>query len=212
MKYQTAATVAHDMTRPAPSRDTTRAHAINYAVAWGVLALCGGVLAWTVAKVAGARVTVGHLATVPLLAIGTAGIAGAIKLIVFTEEHRDWLYLVEKATQRDLDGDGKVGHAQVETLRVEVKADADAGRRWELSDLPITRAQLATIAKSTTTGAHKLSRRDLATLPGIGSDRARDILTQLEQGGFTHYPNGRNHPDGAQWTAKGRALCRALLE
>jgi len=95
--------------RPRTGGDITRAHAANWAAAVGILALCGGILAWAVAKSAGAPVDAGELGLVPLVAIGAAGVAFAVKLIRFTEEHRDWIYRIEEATGLDLDGDGYTG-------------------------------------------------------------------------------------------------------
>ena len=60
-------------------------------------------------------------------------------------------------------------------------------------------------------GARHLSRRDLVGIGGMGSDRVRTLLSELEARGFVVYPKGRNDPGGAVWTAKGRALSRALI-
>jgi len=127
-------------------------------------------------------------------------------------DHRRLLRTVETWTRRDLDGDGAIGEPQAETLHLEVVEDNKPGKRWEITDLPANRQQLTEIARRVRLGTHRLSRRDLASIQGIGSDRARDILAQLEYRGFIHYPQGRNHPAGAQWTARGLALVRALLE
>jgi hypothetical protein len=127
------------------------------------------------------------------------------------DDSRRLLRSMETLTRRDLDGDGLIG--QPETLRVEVSEPGDGGYGGiVISDLPVSREVLASHARSVAGGAHKWSRRDLASHPSIGSDRARQLLEALEAGGFLHYPDGRRHPDGAQLTARGRALMRGLVE
>ena len=61
------------------------------------------------AKALGAHVTAGQLALVLPAAIGAGGVAFAVKLLQFTQEHRAWLYALERATGLDLDGDGTTG-------------------------------------------------------------------------------------------------------
>lgn len=95
-----------------PAGDITRLHAVNWLIAVGILTLCLGVGAWLAAKAAGAPVTAWQLALAPLAAILTAGVAFAVKLLQFTEEHRAWLYVLEEATGRDLDGDGVTGNPE----------------------------------------------------------------------------------------------------
>jgi len=144
------------------------------------------------------------------LSVG-AVVAASVWLLLLAD-HRRLLRTVETWTRQDLDRDGAIGQPQVqETLRVEVVEDRDGGRTWSLAELPISREKPAAIAQGVQRGTLRLSRRDLASLPGIGSDKARQILAELERGGFLAYPKGRNHPDGAQLTAKGKALMRGLL-
>lgn len=110
--YRTVAPIAepwHKATPPAPSSDTSRGHACNWGAAVGILTLCVGVCAWSGAKALGAHVTAGQLALTLPAAIGAGGVAFAVKLLQFTQEHRAWLYALERATGLDLDGDGTTG-------------------------------------------------------------------------------------------------------
>jgi hypothetical protein len=145
--------------------------------------------------------------TVPLVAV-IAGclITAAQWMRLLSETHK--LLVKVKRLERPVDL-GTPGTATRETLQVEIREVGDTNVRWTIDELPISRQQLAAIARSVRSGAHRWSRRDLAT-SGIGDDRAREILAALEQYGYLAYPNGRNHPDGACPTAKGRALFGAL--
>lgn len=99
-----------------------------------------------------------------------------------------------------------------DVLRVEVKAERPgSGPGWSLSDLPEGRDVLVAVCKAVASGARHLSRRDLVGIGGMGSDRVRTLLSELEARGFVVYPKGRNDPGGAVWTARGRALSRALI-
>jgi hypothetical protein len=99
-----------------------------------------------------------------------------------------------------------------DALRIEVIEDrAGSGKAWTLADLPTDRATLTAICRGVASGARHLSSRDLAAMPGLSRDKARELLADLEARGFVAYPEGRNHPDGAQWTARGKALSRALV-
>jgi hypothetical protein len=108
-------------------------------------------------------------------------------------------------------GDREQGTGIRETLRVEIKEEAASGGvRWTIDELPISREQLGVIARAVQGRAKRWSRRDLVTFHGIGEERAKQILADLEAHGYLTYPKGRNHPEGAQPTAKGRALFNAL--
>jgi len=97
-------------------------------------------------------------------------------------------------------------------LRVEVKTERPgSGPSWSLADLPEGRDTLAAICRAVASGSRHLSRRDLVGIGGMGSDRVRALLSELELHGFVTYPKGRNDPGGAVWTARGRALSRALI-
>ncbi|OPZ76113.1 MAG: hypothetical protein BWY79_01774 [Actinobacteria bacterium ADurb.Bin444] len=99
-----------------------------------------------------------------------------------------------------------------DVLTVEVKESRPgSGPGWSLSDLPEGRDVLVAVCKAVASGARHLSRRDLVGIGGMGADRVRALLAALELRGFVTYPKGRNDPGGAVWTAKGRALSRALI-
>lgn len=104
-----------------------------------------------------------------------------------------------------------------ELLRVEVVNGSDgdgricAGGGITVDDLPVNRKALQMLVRGIAAGRCKWSRRDIANMPGIGDERARELLNAMVEWSFLHYPNGKNHPDGAVPTAKGRALMRGLL-
>ena len=102
------------------------------------------------------------------------------------------------------------------TMQVEV-AEADDGRvrvgqSLQISDLPVSREQMALIVRAISGKGLRWSRRNVAQVNGIGSDKARDLMIALVGRGFLHYPNGRNHPDGAQPTNRGRAFFERVRE
>jgi len=108
--------------------------------------------------------------------------------------------------------------AQRPILRVETTAGdgngngrVPVGGRIVYDALPADEATLRQVARAAHLGRIKWSRRDIGSLRGIGDERARAILAGMVEGGFLHYPEGPNHPDGAQATAKGQALLRGLL-
>jgi hypothetical protein len=127
-------------------------------------------------------------------------------------DHRRLLRTVEEWTRGD-PPEAPPTHPPAETLRVEVRERRpEGGTVWTLADLPISRATLRAHALAVWDGVAHWSRRDLAARDSnIGDDRARQIMAALEDHGFLAYPDGnRNHPEGAQLTAKGRALVRGL--
>ena len=156
--------------------------AINWAWPWWVVPLVGGV-AW----------------------VGASGAMWGRLL----DDSRRLLRKTEKIRRRD---DLQADRPEPDALRVEVVEDRPgSGKAWTIADLPTDRATLTAICKGVASGVRHLSSRDLAAMPGLSRDKARALLAELETRGFVAYPNGRNHPDGAQWTARGRALSRALV-
>ena len=104
-----------------------------------------------------------------------------------------------------------------EGLRVEVvegangAGDIQVGGSISISDLPMDRETMRQLVTAIDAGHCKWSRRDIVGM-GIGDDRARELMRMLvEDAGFLHYPQGRNHPNGAVPTQKGRVFMRGLL-
>ena len=95
-------------------------------------------------------------------------------------------------------------------LTVEYVEESPLVKHWEIDDLPVSREVLARVVRHVASDHGSWSRRSIVAVPGIGSERARRLIGDLVRHRFLHYPNGRNHPDGAQPTAKGSALFRAL--
>ena len=114
-RYYKAAAATLPAVRAAPEPtpgDLARAHALNWMLAVGILALCGGVGVWMAAKAAGLAADAGTLALVPVAAILTAGITGAVQLLRFTDQHRRWIYALGDAIdaiEDAIDDDGIAG-------------------------------------------------------------------------------------------------------
>ena len=99
-------------------------------------------------------------------------------------------------------------------LRVDVRP-VDAGGNYtggaiQYDALPIDAGELRAVLTAHVGGRCNLSRRGVASLPGIGTDKARAILDALLTSNYISYPNGPTHPDGAQLTSKGKAMARTL--
>ena len=106
----------------------------------------------------------------------------------------------------------QTGAEKVARLRVEYVEERAERKHWEIDDLPVSREVLARVVRRVDAGSAKWSRRGVLSTPGIGDARSRRILNDLEKFGYLHYPQGRNHPDGAVPTAKGRALFAVLAD
>jgi len=106
----------------------------------------------------------------------------------------------------------QTGTEKAPRLRVEVVEESPVRKHWDIDDLPVSREVLARVVRRVDAGTANWSRRGITSTPGIGDERARRLLADLERFGYLHYAQGRNHPNGAQPTAKGRALMRALSE
>lgn len=122
------------------------------------------------------------------------------------DDSRGLLRRVEEFIKRD---DGEVPELAKMQVEVHHKDKAGAVNRIEYDLLPLDEDALRHILTAHIGGRCQLSRRGLGELPGIGKDKARDILAALEKAGYISYPNGRNHPEGASLTGKGRAVARA---
>ena len=149
----------------------------------------------------------------PLWSVPAAVIAGTVVgataqwVHLLSETHQ--LLVKTRRYERPVD-DAVTGPRPREILQVEIRESVNGTVHWSIDELPVSREQLEAIARSIRSGAHRWSRRDLSEFPGIGEERAKELLGQLEVQGYLAYPKGRNHHEGAQATAKGRALFGAL--
>lgn len=174
-------------------------------------AVVSGLLAGGGAAIGAAKLT----EVDPALAGGmSALVVAAIVWLKLLVDSRRLLRKVETWTRQDLDGDGLVGDPEHETVRtrIETHHQTPGGTHWINDDLSVSRDELRRIFAATKGDAHQWSRRSIGRLPGIGDDRARDLILELERLGFVTYEGNRNRPDGAQLTAKGEALQRGLLQ
>ncbi len=126
------------------------------------------------------------------------------------DDSRGLLRKVEEFIKRGDDGAGVALAPQVQIEVQHVDANGGGVRRIEYDRLPVDVETLRHVFTAYMGGRCQLSRRGLSDLPSIGKDRARDILAALEEAGYIGYPNGRNHPDGAELTSKGRAVAKSL--
>jgi len=89
--------------------DTSRSHAVNWAVGIALLAFVVYIVGWSVVQYfTDALSWWSFLLCIPVAILLGIGM-GAIKLLNFTTEHREWLYWIEEIMDRDLDNDGVVG-------------------------------------------------------------------------------------------------------
>jgi len=113
--------------------------------------------------------------------------------------------LLRKVEQYERIDDTPAQPEPARSLRVEFVSEADNRIQYTRLDADAERVIIAAMARRVV-----LSRRGVATLRGIGDDRARAILSDLEDVGLIAYPGARNAPEGARLTSKGRALARQL--
>lgn len=134
-----------------------------------------------------------------------------------------WTGEVERSDALDLDEMRRMMKQMLsqqshETLRVEVVEGATAtggvrvGGGISADALPVSRETMRQLVSAIDVGHYKWSRRDVASMEGIGDDRARELMRVLvEDAGFLHYPQGPNHPGGAVPTRKGQVFMQGLL-
>jgi hypothetical protein len=180
------------MPRPArkPTKEATRQHAANWLIGVGILTLAAGVAIWTAAKAAGAPVNLESLALAPLVAILAGGVAFAVKLLQFTEEHRSWLYALELAAGQDLDADGIIGEPAQEPAQA---ADGSFVKgidgAWHRVDVELEAHELHAIKKHLLT-AGKFTVRAVNDLLGDDS-RASALRVELYRLGILEEPEDR---------------------
>ena len=109
-KYQSERAIAQNQIHTDSNRvDITRTHAVNWGIGVMILSFVGYVFGWCLLKIFWVKLpawTIGLCLPLSLL-IGPG--YGALKLISFTEEYRDWLYATEDSTQTDMNNDGVIG-------------------------------------------------------------------------------------------------------
>jgi hypothetical protein len=174
--YEKAITEA----RPAPVRNTdiTRAHAINWALGVATLVFCLLVLAFVLAK-ALLHTSIPSEALWLILVSPILGLSmGAYKLVVFTEEHRWFLYHIEEAMGVDLDNDGSIGQprAQTEPEPGTFLMGVDGVRHRLNTEL--TAGEIATL-KAYLLSNEKASVRGLTGLVGDRASLLRDELVTM---------------------------------
>jgi len=181
-------TPAQPVTRwedPARIRDSSRRHAANWMLGAGTLTFAILLALWFIAN--GLSDWLGQWGPVPVPVIFTViapvsllagAVAGAYKLIRFTEEYRDWLYQVEDFLNIDLDGDAEIGEPKTRagepnpgTLLV-----APDGAYHNI-DVTLTMAEIAAIKRYLLT-EQACSVRGLQAIVG---DRASALRSELHR-------------------------------
>ncbi len=91
------------------SSDTTRAHAINWFVSVTSIVLCALVGIYLLARSLLDLSIPSDTVWLILLAPLSGAMMGALKLIQFTTQHRQWLYALEDTLNMDINADGEIG-------------------------------------------------------------------------------------------------------
>lgn len=107
----------HSRPRSTDTRSTelTRTHALNWTGAVIALGLCVVMAVWVGLRALNVSVPPRLLVFFLPLPLLVGICVGSVKLIQFTEEHRNWLYAAENAIGVDLDGDGEIGDPRAQT-------------------------------------------------------------------------------------------------
>jgi len=183
MKTQKAERAADLPTLARDSHDDTRAHALNWAL--GVASLTLSVLAG-LGLIAFALLDL-HISRELILLILLAplsGIAiGALKLIQFTAEHRDYLYRLEDAYNVDLNMDGEIGQPAGGETPTGTFVMGPNGVRHRL-DTELTGEEIKAV-KRILLGSGKATVR---ALTGTVGDRASQLRQELIRIGVCEEP------------------------
>lgn len=177
MKAERAAPLNTEHARSTDTRSTelTRAHALNWAGSVVAIGLCAMLALFVGLRAINVNVSPKlfvYLLPLPLL-IGIC--VGSIKLIQFTEEHRDFLYRVEEATGVDLDLDGEIGRPRAETEALPGTLVRGVDGAFHRIDTVLTAPEIHAIKRLLLT-AEKATVR---ALTGIVGDRASQLRQEL---------------------------------
>ncbi len=170
-------------------RELTRQHAANWAVGSMIFGLCAVVFLYVLARAAGLPLqsdVLLYALPLPVL-IGLA--VGALKLIRFTEEHRNWLYQVETWTHTDLDGDGRVGDPQAGKIEPGTMLHGISGG-YQRFDVQLTRQEIEAVKRLLLTEGKATVRG----LTGVIGDRASALRTELIRLGVCVSPENDRAP------------------
>lgn len=140
----------------------------------------------------------------PGAAIG-GGLVWSVTWFVLLGEHRRGLWIVERITNRDLDGDGVKGEpAPRQPLRVEIAQ----GRQVRLLDLPVSDEKLETLASAVLEDNKPFSRRGLADV--LTPDEYDQVSAAMLTAGLL-ISRGTGKTAGVELTHAGRAMLRKFL-
>ena len=161
---------------PHPNGDTSRQHAINYAAGVALLTLCAYVVLWSIIKPFWESLPEWTIILcVPVALI--MGISwGSIKLMQFTEEHRDWLYYIETTTGLDINQDGVIGDP--ESLQSGAILMGVDGIRHRI-DTDLTLEEINAV-KRLLLLSEKATVRSLTAVVGDRASRLREELMKLK--------------------------------
>jgi hypothetical protein len=183
------------------SSDTTRAHALNWFVSVTSIVLCGLVAVYILAKSLLDVNLPGDVVWLILLAPLIGTITGAIKLIQFTSQHRQWLYDLESTLDMDLNRDGEIGKPEAgETATGSFLMCPDGTRRRVDTELS---ADDVKAVKRVLLGSGKATVR---ALTGVVGDRASVLRQELIELGICSKPE--HSRAAATLTESGRKAVR----
>lgn len=129
--------------------------------------------------------------------------------MLFLFDHRSLLRQVERVIMADIDGDGRVGEPEPETVRVEVQ---EGERRWVFADLPVDLERLRLFARGALSGK-PLAQASWTGRGGVFSrGEYQRLLDEMLARGFAVWRNPAAHAQGLDLTGVGRAVLRRLAE
>lgn len=166
------------VTRRSTNDRTARQHAINYAAGVAIISLCVYVLAWSVIKPFWEGLPSWTILFCLPVALIVGSCWGSIKLMQFTEEHRNWIYWVEEATGFDLDQDGIVGMPAEESEARGYTFLLGADRVLHRLNVDVTLAEIDSVKRSLLL-SEKATVRSLTAIVGDRASRLRDELIAL---------------------------------
>lgn len=170
--YETASALANTQIE---KLDMSRNHAINYTIAMFTITFVTYIALWTCTFLIWDRMPAWTLfLSVPISFLAGA-VAGGYKLIVFTEEYRDYLYALEVETQTDWNQDGHIGAPDLDAAHTVLLGVDGAYHRMDSNLSP---EQVEAI-KRLLLRSEKATVRSLTDIVGDRASHFRDELIGL---------------------------------
>jgi len=139
-------------------------------------------------------------------ALGGAGVLG-LTWYVLLREHRGLLWEIERVTGADIDGDGAVGAPEAKTTRVEVTERTNGHTRMRFVDVPLSDAELESVARAVLVQRERFSRRGLSGV--LSQSQYADVYDAMLGGGLLR---DRSDGRGVELSPSGRAFLGQYLD